>query len=294
MAVQPVVMIVIGHRQVAVRALLDIAAVPAEDVGIAAAPVEEEHGLFLAFQHGVEGIAQRPAEHACIARLEFAAHIDHLDRRQVDGQRILGPRRIIARQHTFPLGLLQDARPVPHDALRQFQQLNIAALRPEIAGDIRRGAAQDQHTVVEAHHLFGHVAHMIVRMRRSRALLVAGVVLLVRHDQAQVREGCEQRRACPDHHADKSIARAPPGIVALALAEAAVHDGYLPWKPRRHPPDRLRRQGDLRHQKERLPPLRQRQFNRPQVDFRLAAARDAVQQEDRAAICFLHHRRGRL
>ena len=84
MAVQPVIVAVIGQRQIAVGANLDMAAVTAEDVSIAAASIKKEHGLFIAFQHRFEGLVQRAAEHAGIAGLQFAAHIDHFHLRQIN------------------------------------------------------------------------------------------------------------------------------------------------------------------------------------------------------------------
>ena len=173
-----------------------------------------------------------------------------------------------------------------HDALRQFQQPNIAALRPEIAAEIRRSAAQDQQAVVLLHHLLGHIAHMIVRVLGSRTLFVTGIVFLIDHNQAQIGEGGEQGRARPHDYADQAIPRPPPGVETLAITQAAVHDRHLSRKTGRHAPDRLRRQGDLRHQKQGLPSLRQRKLNRAQVNLRFAAAGNPVQQEDRSRFSF--------
>src|SRR5262245_54752451 len=45
------------------------------------------------------------------------------------------------------------------------------------------------------------------------------------------------------------------------------------------PPERLRRERDLRHEDARPPPLRQRGFARPDVDLGLAAAGGAVEED---------------
>ena len=71
---------------------------------------------------------------------------------------------------------------------------------------------------------------------------------------------------------------APPVAAALGVAEMAVQHRHLAAAAA-EALDGLRRQADLRHQHQRLLALAHHFLDGPQVDLRLAAAGDAVQQE---------------
>ena len=64
----------------------------------------------------------------------------------------------------------------------------------------------------------------------------------------------------------------------LGVAQMAVQHGHLA-EPQPEPLDRLRRQADLRHQHDRLPPVADHLLDRLDVDLRLAAAGDAVEED---------------
>ena len=66
--------------------------------------------------------------------------------------------------------------------------------------------------------------------------------------------------------------------VPLAVGEMAVQHGDAA-KPAAKPANRLRRQADFRHQHDRLPAVTHGFRDGSDVDFRLAAAGDAVQHE---------------
>ncbi len=111
-------------------------------------------------------------------------------------------------------------------------------------------------------------------------MLVAAVVLLVEDDEADVRQRREQRRTRADHHLNQPFAGAPPGVVAFAFAQAAVDDGDLFGESSSDTANGLRGQRDFRHAEDGLPSLCQRQFDGAEVEFGLAAAGDAVKEED--------------
>ena len=73
--------------------------------------------------------------------------------------------------------------------------------------------------------------------------------------------------------------RSPGGQMAVQHRHQRLHAARA--EPRLEPLDRLRRQRNLRHQHDRAFALLQRVVDRLQVDLRLAAAGDAVQQEHR-------------
>ena len=66
-------------------------------------------------------------------------------------------------------------------------------------------------------------------------------------------------------------------LVPLDVALMAVKHGDA-IEPRAKAADGLRREADLRHEQNRLPAEAHDLLDRPDVNFRLAAARDAVDQ----------------
>ena len=272
-------MAVPGERAVAMRAALHVAAVAAEDPGVGAAPVQEEQCLLLAGQHLAQRSQQLAAEDAGVARAQFAAHVNQLHLRQRDHQRQPGGRRHIARFQAPLVGQLPDAAAVAHDALRKLQQTQVAALRVIVGLDVRRGAAQQQDALVGAHHLAGNAARVIVGNGGVRALPVAGVMLLIEDDEADVGQGRVERRARAHHHLDFTRPRAAPEMMSFAVAEATVRHGDLAREAGGDAAQRLCGQRDFRDEEERLPTLLQRELDGAQINFGLAAAGYAVQQE---------------
>ena len=102
-------------------------------------------------------------------------------------------------------------------------------------------------------------------------------VLFVEHDQPQVRRRREHGAARADDHLHLAARNPLPVPMPLGIAQMAVQHGHVA-EPRAKPFPRLRRQADLRHQHDRLPAVADHFFDRLDVDFRLAAAGDAVNQ----------------
>jgi hypothetical protein len=106
-------------------------------------------------------------------------------------------------------------------------------------------------------------------------------VLLVDDDRAQVAHRCEDRRPRTDRDALLAAPQREPRVVPLAIRERAVQHGDLVAEHGAEPVDRLRRQRDLRHEHDRrLPFLEDDASQQLEVDERLPAPRDAVQQRD--------------
>ena len=101
----------------------------------------------------------------------------------------------------------------------------------------------------------GDLARVVAR---GAVLLVGGVVLLIEHDQAGIRQRAEDGGACPDHRVDGAGAGALPLVQALALGEAAVQQGHAAGEAGREAVHRLRCERDLRHQHNPLAPQRDR------------------------------------
>ncbi len=106
-------------------------------------------------------------------------------------------------------------------------------------------------------------------------------MLLVDDQQAQARQGSEEGAPGPHHHVHLPVSDAPPDIVALPGAELGVDHRDPAWETAGETGHGLGRQGDLWHQDDGLTPPGQGLLDGPQVDLRLAAAGDAVEQKDR-------------
>ncbi len=97
--------------------------------------------------------------------------------------------------------------------------------------------------------------------------------------------GADDHRHCP-------LGDLLPLPVALGVAEVAVQHGHAA-EPRAEAIDRLRRQADLGHQHDRLPPEVDYLLDGLDVDLGLAAAGDAV-DEDRLVASRVHRVEDRL
>ena len=107
---------------------------------------------------------------------------------------------------------------------------------------------------------------------RVGVLLVRRVVLLVDDDQAESPHRREHGRAGADDDA-RLAARDPHALVApLGIAERRVQDRDALAEAGAHPPDRLRRERDLRDEDDRAEPALERGGARLQVDLGLAGA----------------------
>ena len=136
----------------------------------------------------------------------------------------------------------------------------------------RRRAPVDGDSAFEHRPLRGDGARVVAGVK---LLLVRRVVLLVDDDEAQVRHGSEDGRAGTDDDACLA-ARDPLALVApLGFRQGGV-DNRDALTTRGEAAERLRGQGDLRHEHDRSPATFERGGAGLQVDLRLAAPGRAV------------------
>ncbi len=244
----------------AVRAVAFPAAVGAEQHGREAAAVEQHQALLAALHTLGDGIDQRRREHG-LARL--LAHVHQAHARQ--GGRADAAGHVQA-QVAAALRLVGIGRAAGVPALQRG-----------------RGAAQDDLGAGIAPAPDGQVAR---RVARAFLLLVAGVVLLVHHDQRQPRQAGEHRHARAQHDARRARVCRQPALEPLRVGHAAVHADHagraiLRRKARQEALLQLGREIDLGHHHQHLGAGVgiQRGLGGPQVDLGLAAARAAVEQE---------------
>ncbi len=142
----------------------------------------------------------------------------------------------------------------------------------------RRRAAHDQHSSVLARAPLGDRAGVVARVA---LVLVGPFVLLVDHDQPDLPQRREHRRASADADARLAAPQPQPLVVALAAPEARVQDRDDVPEPRFEPSQRLRRERDLRYEHDRAAPRGQRLLDGRQVDLGLARTGHALKQESR-------------
>ena len=164
------------------------------------------------------------------------------------------------------------------DALEQLDEPVLALLRVVIRLERGRGGAEhDGHALEVAAH-DGDIARVVV----GRFLLLVGMlVLLVDHDDAEIGQRREDGRARADDDTRAAAADVLPLVVPLAAGKMAVQHGdadFLPEETRAEMLDRLRRERDFRHEDERAFAKGQHLRDGLQINLRLAAAGDAVEQ----------------
>ena len=137
----------------------------------------------------------------------------------------------------------------------------------------RRGAAEhDGHAQYPAP-LHGHVPGGVAQ---PLLLLERGVVFLVHHDQAQVRERREDRRARAHEHLVVPVRAPQPRVEAHRVRRGGVERRGAP-EPLAETRQGLRRETDLRDEHERLAATRHDLRHRAHVHLGLAAPRHALE-----------------
>ena len=116
-------------------------------------------------------------------------------------------------------------------------------------------------------------------IERRLGLVVRPVVALVYHDQADVRQRGEKRRARPDDDLEQPESGAPPGIVAFAFGEPRVDQSHLPRETHQKTAHGLRGEGNLRDEDDGLLAAPDGFLRGADVDFGLAGAGDSVEKE---------------
>ena len=237
-----------GEGHAAVRAGRRDAARRALEVGREAAAVQEDERLLAAGE--VRG--QRRAELVGQKPRRSPAQPHHLDRRERVSRR--------------PVGQLEEhVTAVPGG--------QVALGRRGCRGEHDDGTGQAR----------PHDPDVAGVVPESLLLLVGRVVLLVDDDEAQAAERGEDGRARPDHHARAAVADPSPLVPALARPEPAVQNGQNVAEAGAHAVHELMGEGDLRHEQQHVAPGGEGALGGGEEDLRLAASRDAVQQEGRRA-----------
>ena len=169
--------------------------------------------------------------------------------------------------------------------LGQLQQRVFALAAVVVA--LQRGRGRAEHDR-RPFHLAAHDGHVARVVARRLLLLVGVLVLLVHDDQAQRLDRRKDRRARADGDPRAALADLVPFVVPLAGGQMAVQHRHQRLQrtgaePRLEPLDGLRRERNFRHQHNRALALLQGVGDGLQIDLRLAAAGDAVEEEGRGA-----------
>ena len=214
------------------------------------AAVKEEDRLLAAFEAGTDAVGQLTGKDMLALRVkDLATHVHDAEGRH---------RAVI-------------------DALGHHIQ-GVAAGRSVLPGlERRRGGAQHAGRAEDRRTHHRDVAAVI---HRRLTLLEGRLVLLVDHDEAQVRERSEDGRTRADHHPRLPERHRHPSVETLPGGKMAVPDDHLGAKVGEtgaEPADRLRRQRDFRDEEDRGAAFGHDLADERHVDLRLAGARDTVE-----------------
>jgi len=142
----------------------------------------------------------------------------------------------------------------------------------------RRRAAEHRHGAFEHCALRRHRSRVVARIR---FLFVGRVVFLVDADHAEARNGREHSRPCADDDRRFAARDADTLVATLGLRQGRVQNRDAITEAGAEAPERLRSERDLRHEDDCAPSAFEGGRTGLEVDLRLAAAGDAVQQEGR-------------
>ena len=245
--------LVIGERGVARGAGGHEPAVAAQEELREAALVQEKHRLAPEGKLAAKPLDELAREHRPRAATKLRRHVHDLDRRQGLAVRAIGQ---------------IDLHPAPA-LLTGIERLNG-----------RRGRAHNEHAARAPHHPTCHLARIVAR---GGILLVGSFVLLVDHDEPDVRKRREQGASRPHHNARRATTNEVPLVVALTLAHARVHDRDQIAEAAAKAAHRLRRERDLRHEHAGRAPLGERLLDGAQIKLSLARTGDTVDDDNLAA-----------
>ena len=138
-----------------------------------------------------------------------------------------------------------------------------------------RGRPQHKRTTIAARHLGRHLARMVTR---AGTLLVAGLMLLVDDDEAEVTERAKERRTRTDDHAGRTARDHVPLVQTLTGREARVEDRDRLAKARAEAADGLSRQRDLGDEHAGRTAGCQYALDRREINLGFAGAGDAVDE----------------
>ena len=145
-----------------------------------------------------------------------------------------------------------------------------------VAGHERGGGAKHY---ARLFHFSPHQRQVAGVVTKAFRLLVRSFVLLVDNDNAYPFQRCKDGGAGADDDGHLTSPDPPPLIVALAVGEPAVQNGNAATEAAFEASYQLRRKGDFRHQNQGCFSFSEDGVDGPQIDFRFAAAGDAVQEK---------------
>ena len=161
---------------------------------------------------------------------------------------------------------------------REFEALITALFSVHHCLQRGRGGGEDDGRVFE---LCPHHAHVAGMIGDAVFLFETRIVLLIHDDEFEVAERQEQRRARADHDAGAAMRRLAPGAPAFGVAEARMPGGGRGAKAGLEAGEHGLGQCDFRQQDEdlRVTGFLQGFGDGLEIDFRLAGACDAIEQE---------------
>ena len=169
---------------------------------------------------------------------------------------------------------------------RQGEAAIAAIARAPDRLDRRRGAAEDDRCARELRQSDRAVARLDPR---RPVALVGGVVLLVDHDHANIREWCEDRQTRADDDVDVAGPDPAPLIRSLAFPETGVDQRNADREVGPEPVDERQREGDLGNEEQRRPAAGEGRDDGLDVDRGLAATCHSV-EHDRGRVAGLDRR----
>ena len=256
MAVQHVVVHMIGHGHVAVFALFHMTARTAGNEGRIAAPVDKENDLMPLIEALLHLPDQRAAEDGLVALHQFFAHV-----------------------HDFHLGQPASAHPLVHFDQRQLIPRLDAGHGLHIGGDGRRRAAQQHNRPMIFRPPFRNIARVIPRTFVGQ---IARFMLLVHDDDAGLLQRRKNRRSRADDHLRLARTDSAPLVEALSGRQPRMKHRRVAAEALSEPVDHLRRQRNFRHQHDGRAPAFDRLPDGADIDLGLSTAGHAVQEKPSA------------
>ena len=239
------------QRHRTARALHGLAAIGADQRTRVPAAVEEQDRLLALAQALMDAVDQLAREHVLALRVEhLAPHVDDAEGRHRAVVDALGHR-------------------VEHVAagLGVLPRLQRRRRRTQHARRAEERSAHDRDVAAVVH--------------RGLALLEGRLVLLVDHDEPEVRQGREDRGARAHDHAGLAEGHRHPRVEPLAGGKVAVPDhdlGAEVGEAGAQAADRLRGQGDFRDKEDRGAAFGHDLADQSDVDLGLPRAGDAMEQ----------------